>query len=193
MHAQWYVCLMCAVSIELSSWSDQFSTQSVRNPSDVTSVLSCTSPCIPQTSSCEDTDVQSGSPLIRCSGREACVSGSTGKWVYQGVHTQVCLPAAWSADHMTVRPVDLWLFPTSVDCLNPSVGSYPSSHPGHLSSRLNPAAGASALQEPCTSEAQKGRSVQYLVLNAPAPTLAKQSYPWTVTFQNITRFWRMEI
>ena len=58
------------------------------------SVFSFTSTCIPQTSSCEDTDVQSRGPLFMCTGREACVAGSLGKWVSQGVHTQVRLPAA---------------------------------------------------------------------------------------------------
>ena len=48
--------------------------------------------------------------------------------------------------HMTVRPVDQWLYPTLVDCPNPFVGSYPPSHPGHLPSLHNPAARANAPQ-----------------------------------------------
>ena len=36
--------------------------------------------------------------------------------------------------HMTSGPMDLWLSPTSVDCPNSSVGSWPPSHPGYFSS-----------------------------------------------------------
>ena len=50
-----------------------------------------------QKSSCEDADVHSGDPLcIRsesCSEREACVAGPPGKWIPQGIHTEVKLPA----------------------------------------------------------------------------------------------------
>ena len=190
-HAQWYVCLVCVVSIDPLGV-----TSSVHNPSAIrrTLHLFCHSQhpashkrAVVRTLMCRVEALLSGAQ------EEKLVSQALQGNGYPKGFIHIRLPAAWSADHMTVRPVNLWLFPTSVDCLNPSVGSYPSSHLGHFSSLLNPPVGASALQKPCTSKAQKGISVQYLVLNASAPTLAKQADPWTVTFENITGLWRMEI
>ena len=89
------------LDILLSREEDGFISTSVHrknHPHESVSVLSFSPPCNPQTSCCEDTDVQSGGPLSigseSCSGREACVAGPPGKWLLRGVHTQAHLPTA---------------------------------------------------------------------------------------------------
>lgn len=146
------------------------------------SVFSVTLPCIPQTISCEDTDVQSRSPLFSCSGRKACVAGSNVMGIPRGSHTNTH-PRRLK---MTARPVNLWLSPTSVNCPNPFVRSYSHSHPGHLTSLHNPRSQyqQTTRRENCT--------VSH-VLYVSAPTLAKQADPWAATFGNTTGHWRMEI
>ena len=75
--------------------------------------------------------------------RRLCLSLSREMGIPKGSYTSTPAGSLIGRLHMTVRPVDLWLSPTSVDCPNTSVGSYRSSHPGHLLSLHNPAAGAS--------------------------------------------------
>ena len=53
---------------------------------------------------------------------------------------------------VTRWPLDLWLSPTSVDCSNPSVGSWTPSHPGYLPSLQDTEAGACAPKGPSTRQ-----------------------------------------
>ena len=119
--------------------------------------------------SCEDNGVQSGCPPYieseSCSEKEACVAGPPEKWLPQVVHTQAHLLIGRL--HMTVRPAGLWLLPTSVDYLNPSIGYCPLSHPGYAPFLLDPAAGACALEGPNTSKPQESSGVHHPLCQMP--------------------------